>query len=78
MKKATGNLSIHIFVDCPECGEQLDLFNDSDAGPVNEEGELWKVIDNRYINDVSNWDNVDMEVECQKCDKLFTFDKLEY
>ena len=76
MKKAIGNLSVHIFVDCPHCQEQLDLFDDCDAGCVNEEGELWRVIEKHRTR--GGWENLEMEVECQKCNKLFFFDELEY
>lgn len=78
--KVSANLSVQMYTECPHCNEQIDLFDDSEAGDVNEEGRLWDVIQTGLAEGIVSgcWEDLNIEVECQKCLKTFVFDSLEY
>jgi len=72
MKKANANLKIELNVDCPECGEHIDL-TDS-----NWEGE--------YLGELIS-DNLGVEFRdrlkrdeciCPKCECEFGFDEINW
>lgn len=57
----------HLFIDCPKCGEQIDLSDIDEEGWVSE-----PIFNNR-------WDDLNgEEVECPECDHTFTIDDVEY
>lgn len=75
-EKLTGSLSTNIYVTCPKCEEFIDLF---DIEHLNDEGQLWKVINGRYFkDDRDSWRDLEMDFDCPKCKAELTFDELEY
>ena len=76
MEKVMGSLSVSIQFECPKCEAYLDAFSEAETGIVNDEGQLWRVInDSRRAG---AWENLGFEVECFKCKHKFIFDKMEY
>jgi hypothetical protein len=73
VKKAKGNLYVSINLDCPECGEYLDLFEIDSA---NDDQQLWKVIE-CWRKDGA-WESIEQEITCPKCKNEFLWDSLEY
>lgn len=78
MKKATGRLDVSIIVDCPYCDEYLDLFIEEDANVLNDEGQLWSLINASNDRGHNPWKDIDIKCTCHKCKKDFVFDELEY
>jgi len=75
-EKAHAVLSISMQFSCPKCDAYLDAFSEEETGIINDEGQLWKIIDNRFNSDA--WKNLGMEVTCYKCKHEFIFDSMEY
>ncbi len=67
MLEATAVLSWYLFVECPHCGEQINLVDH------DEDYALSKLI---FTN---KWDEVEgEEIECPECAKSFQIDAVEY
>ncbi|MDB4261442.1 hypothetical protein N9878_01105 [bacterium] len=80
MEEATARLDIEVFVDCPHCGNFIDLMRDSDTNGYdhNEEGLVLEQacpdgywIDEHKKFEVSN-------VTCSECKKDFNVKGLEW
>jgi hypothetical protein len=71
--KATAFLSVRLWIDCPECDEQMDIL---DHGYLNDEGQHWKIMETWGQNE--SWKNLGQEIECESCKKIFIWDQLEY
>ena len=71
MKKIVGNISVEVWVTCPECGEYYDL--------IHEDGDQDYVLyDAIFTNTTESCTNLELEYVCPKCDKEFVLDKMEY
>lgn len=77
MDKVGGTLHVSINFSCPKCDAYLDAFNDEETGILNDEGQLWKIIDAGSTSS-DTWKNLGIEVTCHKCKHDFLFDELEY
>lgn len=75
-QKVTGTLRVDINFECPKCEAYLDAFSEEETGIVNDEGQLWKVIND--TRSTGAWKNLGLEVTCHKCRHEFIFDEMEY
>lgn len=71
--KATARLSVKLWIDCPHCYEQMDIF---DHASLNEESEQWDLIATFGRGDT--WQNIAKEIICETCKQKFIWDELEY
>ena len=77
-EKITAMLHVSMYFECPSCDTTLDLF---DIKYMNDDGELWDLINAKREYDNNPWENISgdgEEFECPKCKKELLFDKLEY
>lgn len=65
MKKASGFLSVEVWVDCPNCEMSISLLTETD---LNDEGDVLREV----CND-TQWgtDNLGMSAKCPKCKEHF-------
>lgn len=78
VSKITAQLHVSMMFNCPKCDDYLDLF---DIDWMNDEGQLWSLINAKYKYDENPWENLSQdgdEFECPKCKQLLSLDKLEY
>ena len=70
MLMATAQLSWNLWIDCPHCGETLDL---SDPESFDQDGVISIPIFN------NKWDNLEgREIECNSCHRSFDIENVEY
>ena len=77
-KKFTAVLHVSMNFNCPNCDAYLDLF---DIRHMNDDGDLWNLINAKREYDKNPWENISgegEEFECPECKKELLFDKLEY
>ena len=77
-EKVCGSLSVSINFYCPKCDAWLDAFSEEETNVVNDEGQLWNLINARGAGSRDAWKNLGFEVTCHKCKHEFLFDELEY
>lgn len=67
--RAKALVSLHLWLDCPSCDEQLDLL---DIEELNDEAQMWKLVQS------NEWDNPGYVFDCPNCEKHIVLSKLEY
>jgi hypothetical protein len=79
-KTVSASLQIQIMVDCPNCGELIDLLqpNDCSGRDHNDEGQ----VTSQAVGQ-SNWYDAHKDfavsgVQCTECDIIFDVRKLEW
>jgi hypothetical protein len=77
VEKVIGSLSVSIWVECPKCENSMELF---DLDYVNDEGQLWKIIEGWRGKRGCEWENLGVEITCdnKECNHEFIFDELIY
>ena len=73
MHKAIATLNVSVEIECPHCENLIDLF---DLDDMRDDGHLWEIIERWRVN--NGWKNVNEEITCPECKKIFIFDELEY
>ena len=72
MKKAIVNPDIKLLAECPECEEDIDLF-DCDDNYNNDEGQLCSKFFGNCLEDLEG-----MKVRCPECKEFFIIDTYEW
>ena len=67
MKKAIASLVWSLDIECPHCGNNIDLSNNDSDGIYS-----MPIFNNRWK------DLLDKEVECLECEGVFKIEKVEY
>ena len=68
MEKSVARISFWLYIDCPHCGESMDLLDDH-----NHEGEMTTPI---FSN---KWEELEgYKIECDHCGKEFQIEEIEY
>ena len=78
LKEAEAALSVHIYVNCPNCQVDIDLLDEEDTGGYNCDEESYLL--QQVIGETPRkWENFECEeVTCTKCDKEFNVKGIIY
>lgn len=72
MKTVTGTLEYSVIVDCPECGEDIDIEEIED-----DENKIGRALFGSPDNP-AKWDQIGAVYECPYCLERFVLDEIEY
>lgn len=72
ISSVTGALSWHVWVDCPYCGETIDLADEHDDDYLLT-GAVFDCKD-----EPARWHDPGTEHECPECGEVFALAKIEY
>lgn len=69
-KEAIAHWDISCFVDCPYCGQFIDLMDEKSSG-LDFEQRPWPGMNPRQVD-------LEIEIRCENCEKEFIVNEIEY
>lgn len=73
LEKTVAQIWVDVTVDCPYCGYNIELTDDSVAHNVEKSDIMIAAFQDEW-----GCKNADIEVNCPNCDKQFIVDEIEY